>query len=62
MIKRFFTAVMLMMFAFAGIMAQVNVEISEEKILENGQKFYLHTVKQGQTLYSICKAYSVTEK
>ena len=42
--------------------AQVNVEISQEKILENGQKFYLHTVQQGQTLYSICKAYSAKEK
>ena len=42
--------------------AQVNVEISQEKILENGQKFYLHTVQQGQTLYSICKAYSTKEK
>lgn len=39
-----------------------DIPISDEKIILNGQKFYLHKVKQGQTMYSICKAYNVEEK
>jgi LysM repeat protein len=38
------------------------IQISSEKIMLNGEKFYLHQVKKGQTLYSISKAYRVTEK
>jgi LysM repeat protein len=38
------------------------VERSKEKILFKGNTFYLHTVKQGQTLYSICKAYGVSQE
>ncbi len=62
MLKRFLIILIPAIFAVSYTSAQVAVEISQEKILENGQKFYLHTVQQGQTLYSICKAYSVTEK
>ncbi len=54
--------IILASFAICNTYAQTNIEISQEKIIENGQKFYLHTVQQGQTLYSICKAYSVSEK
>jgi len=36
------------------------VDISSEKVLIDGKKFYLHTVKQGQTLYGISKAYNVS--
>ena len=28
----------------------------------NGKKYYVHTVKSGETLYSIAKAYKVDEK
>lgn len=38
------------------------VEKSTEKILYLGKTYIIHTVKQGQTLYSICKAYTVTEQ
>ena len=62
MLKRILIILIPAIFAVYNLQAQANVEISEEKILENGQKFYLHTVQQGQTLYSICKAYSVAEK
>lgn len=62
MAKRLVSLIILVVFCACSIFAQVNIEISQEKILENGQKYYLHTVQQGQTLYSICKAYSVTEK
>ena len=62
MLKRIIILLIPAIFAVCATTAQVNIEISQEKVLENGQKFYLHTVQQGQTLYSICKAYSVTEK
>ena len=62
MLKRIIILLIPAIFAVCGATAQVNIEISQEKVLENGQKFYLHTVQQGQTLYSICKAYSVKEK
>ncbi|MDA3912060.1 MAG: LysM peptidoglycan-binding domain-containing protein [Bacteroidales bacterium] len=35
------------------------IKISDEKIILDGQKFYLHKVQPGQTLYSISKAYHV---
>lgn len=62
MLRRFIILLIPAIFAVCAVSAQANVEISQEKVLENGQKFYLHTVQQGQTLYSICKAYSAKEK
>jgi LysM repeat protein/ABC-type branched-subunit amino acid transport system substrate-binding protein len=38
------------------------VEKATEKVLFQGKVYFLHTVKKGQTLYSICRAYKVTEK
>lgn len=40
----------------------VQVEKSTQKILLQGKVFYVHTVKQGQTMYSICKVYGVTQQ
>ena len=37
------------------------VERSQEIILYQGKKFYLHSVQSGHTLYSICKAYNTTQ-
>ena len=37
------------------------VEKSNQKIQYRGKTYYVHTVKQGHTLYSICNAYNVTE-
>ena len=39
-------------------------EINKSKVIVfiNGKKYYVHTVKSGDTLYSIAKAYGVTEK
>jgi LysM repeat protein/ABC-type branched-subunit amino acid transport system substrate-binding protein len=34
---------------------------SSEKVLVNGRLYYIHTVLKGQTIYSISKAYGVTE-
>ena len=41
--------------------AQVKVEKSNNLIFVLGKKYYLHKVESGQTLYSICKVYGVTE-
>ncbi|MGC9331259.1 MAG: amino acid ABC transporter substrate-binding protein [Bacteroidales bacterium] len=64
--NRFFFLTIVMMLLVAGYsMAQQespDIPISDEKIILNGQKFYLHKVKQGQTIYSICNAYNVEEK
>jgi LysM repeat protein len=43
------------------IFAQVDINISEEKVVIEGQKYYLHTVEKSQTLFSICKAYGISE-
>ena len=40
---------------------KVEVEISTNKVIIDGVVYYLHMVKSGQTLYSICKAYNVSE-
>ncbi|MDR1171831.1 MAG: LysM peptidoglycan-binding domain-containing protein [Bacteroidales bacterium] len=42
--------------------AQVTVVPSKKKVVVDGKSFYLHTVKQGETLYSIGKAYNVLQK
>jgi LysM repeat protein len=51
-------------FYHASLYAQFEptvVEKSLEKVLFQGEMYYLHTVKKGQTLYSICRAYKVKE-
>jgi LysM repeat protein len=40
----------------------VTITISKEKTNIDGKTYYLHTIKQGETLYSLCKAYNVTQK
>jgi LysM repeat protein/ABC-type branched-subunit amino acid transport system substrate-binding protein len=35
---------------------------SQEKTMVNGKIYYIHTVQKGQTFYSICKAYGVTQE
>ncbi len=42
--------------------AQVAIEKSTEKVVIDGNKYYLHTVESGHTLFSICKAYDVSEE
>ncbi len=40
----------------------VEVKRSENKVIVEGKIYYIHVVKPGQTLYSISRAYNVTEK
>ncbi len=37
------------------------VDRSSEKVIVNGRLYYIHTVQKGQTIYSISRAYGVTE-
>jgi LysM repeat protein/ABC-type branched-subunit amino acid transport system substrate-binding protein len=41
---------------------EVVVQVSKEKTVVNGKLFYLHTVKKGENMFRICKAYNVTQK
>jgi len=47
-------------FILNGVFAQVEVQKSTETELYNGMLYYIHTVEQGQTVYSIARAYDVT--
>ena len=40
----------------------VQVTKSNEKVLIEGQVYFIHVVKKGETVYSICKAYYVSPK
>jgi LysM repeat protein len=44
----------------AGLWSQVPVERSKEKIVITGVTYYLHSVKKGETIYSISKAYGIS--
>jgi len=48
-------------FFFAGT-AQVTVNRSENKVIIEGKVYYMHVVKPGQTLFSISRAYEVSEE
>jgi LysM repeat protein/ABC-type branched-subunit amino acid transport system substrate-binding protein len=53
-----------MLSAGAPVIAQfqpTEVVRSKEKTLVNGKVYYIHTVQKGQTLYSISKAYEVSQ-
>jgi LysM repeat protein len=49
-----------LIFSIIVVSAQVEIEKSKEKIIKDGTKYYLHTIEQGHTLYSISKAYEVS--
>lgn len=57
-------AFMLIMTATAAAQDYVAppVKISEQKVKIDGKVFYSHVVEERQTLYSICKAYNVTQE
>jgi len=42
-------------------MQPVEVKRTQEKTIVNGKVFYIHTILKGQTLYSISKAYEVSQ-
>ncbi len=42
-------------------MQPVEVKRTQEKTIVNGKVYYIHTIQKGQTLYSISKAYEVSQ-
>jgi LysM repeat protein len=57
-VKKLFIILLFSIFAFLSN-AQVQVEKSNVVETINGKKYYVHIVKQGQTMYSISNAYNV---
>ncbi|MBN2890235.1 MAG: LysM peptidoglycan-binding domain-containing protein [Bacteroidales bacterium] len=45
-----------------SIFAQIKVEKSKDVVVVLGRKYYVHNVKQGETIYSIGKVYEVPEE
>jgi LysM repeat protein/ABC-type branched-subunit amino acid transport system substrate-binding protein len=43
-------------------MQPVEVKRTQEKTIVNGKVYYIHTIQKGQTLYSISKAYEVSQE
>lgn len=63
--KIFFSAITCLIFISFSTYAQekvTEVKKSTEKVMVDGKKYYIHTVKAGETLYSISKAYQVELK
>ena len=56
-------ALLLTFAAIAGAQEYVapSVEVSDQKVKKDGKVFYSHVVQERQTLYSISKAYNVTQ-
>ncbi|MDR1553853.1 MAG: LysM peptidoglycan-binding domain-containing protein [Prevotellaceae bacterium] len=59
-IKYLFSFVLLL-FIFP-IFSQVEIKKSTEKIRINDKVYYIHHVKQGETIYSLCRVYGVTQE
>jgi len=59
--KKILNILLLLTLPVLYLSAQTEVEISTEKVVIDGYKYYLHTVASGQTLYSICKKYNANE-
>lgn len=59
--KKVLNVLLLIVLPVIYMAAQNEVTISGEKVVIDGQKYYMHTVEQGQTLFSVCKAYKVSE-
>ena len=53
-------AVAIMAFAPSYALSQVKITISDQIVNVKGEKMYVHNVKKGETIYSICKAYNIT--
>ena len=59
--KSVFFILLFITFFFVSF-SQQDIIKSEETVVINNKKYYLHSVESGQTLYSICKAYNVSQK
>lgn len=57
--RKFFASCFFVLFALLANSQTVKVYISDSIEVRNDKHFYLHTVTQGQTVYSIARAYDV---
>jgi LysM repeat protein len=57
---KYLAVCMLICILTQSLFSQVVVERSKEKVVISGVPYYLHTVKKGETPYSISKAYGIT--
>ena len=53
-------AVAIMASAPTYALSQVKITVSDQIVSVKGEKMYVHNVKKGETIYSICKAYNIT--
>lgn len=60
-LQRIITFCFLLVAVTASAVDYMPVDKSSVIVFINGKKYYVHTVKSGDTLYSIAKAYDVTE-
>jgi LysM repeat protein len=58
-LQRFFIISIIMLMCSGGIVFAQEIEKSSKIELIGGKNYYIHTVKPGQTIYGIAKAYSV---
>jgi len=59
---RVFLICTIWVFVVQPAQSQVTVVPSKTKVVIDGKSFYLHTVKPGETLYSISRAYNVLQR
>ena len=57
---RHYLSLLLLLFFLLPSIGQVPVERTKEKAVISGVQYYLHSVKKGETLFSISKAYGIT--
>lgn len=63
--KKYINSLFVLLFLFgAALYGQEPVKVtrSDNKVVLEGKVYYVHIVKPGQTLYSIARAYNVSEK
>lgn len=61
MIKKFFLLLTLISLSGLILSQEVQVKISSDKVRVDGQTYYVHIVQAGETLFSISKAYGVSQ-
>ena len=59
MIKRILSILVIIQFFSIGIISAQEIKRSEIIDVFNGEQYYLHTIKEGHTLYSLSQVYAV---
>jgi LysM repeat protein len=60
MSRGYILCMVLLLFFLAPSAAQVQVERTRDKAIIGGVQYFLHSVKKGETIFSISKAYGIT--